>query len=85
MALTDSEETTWPATTFVKPMADTADDEEIKIVAAAIANARGGRRGMPPIKNILDILPAKLREEVLDDASAVLAALAGFRKEQTHG
>jgi hypothetical protein len=66
-------------------MADTADDEEIKIVAAAIANARGGRRGMPPIKNILDILPAKLREEVLDDASTVLAALAGFRKEQTHG
>jgi hypothetical protein len=44
-------------------------------IAAAIANARGGRRGMPPIKNILDVLPSKLRDEVMDDASAVIAAL----------
>lgn len=44
-------------------------------VAAAIANARGNRRGVPDIVNILDILPKKLRDEVLDDADAVLAAL----------
>lgn len=44
-------------------------------IAAAIANARGGRRGMPPIVNILDVLPEKLRNEVLDDADHVLKAL----------
>lgn len=44
-------------------------------IAAAIANARGGRRGAPPISNILALLPANLREEVLDDADAVIEAL----------
>ena len=46
-----------------------------EIIAAAIANARGNRRGVPEIVNILEILPEKLRCEVLDDADAVLAAL----------
>lgn len=45
--------------------------------AAAIANARGGRRGMPAITNILDVLPQKLRDEVMEDAEAVLEAV-GF-------
>lgn len=52
------------------------DDTEREKIAAAIANARGGRRGMPPIKNVLDILPTKLKEEVLGDADAVIIALA---------
>jgi hypothetical protein len=49
--------------------------ERVERAAAAIANARGGRRGMPPIKNILAVLPQKLVDEVMDDARAVLAAL----------
>jgi hypothetical protein len=50
-------------------------DNRQKIVAAAIANARGNRRGVPTISNVLDMLPRKLVDEVMDDASAVLAAL----------
>ena len=42
--------------------------------AAAIANARGDRRGVPEIVNILDMLPEKLRDEVLEDAEAALTA-----------
>lgn len=49
--------------------------DDVKVIAAAIANARGGRRGMPPIVNILDLLPQKLRDEVIDDAMAVRSAL----------
>lgn len=45
-------------------------------IAAAIANARGGRRGVPPITNVLDALPPRLRDEVMDDAAAVERALA---------
>jgi len=33
------------------------------------------RRGIPPITNILDMLPANLREEVLDDARTVIGGL----------
>jgi hypothetical protein len=43
--------------------------------AGGIANARGGRRGMPEIKNVLDILPRDLRAEVIADANAALAAV----------
>ena len=49
---------------------------DVERAAAAIANARGGRRGMPPIKNVLDILPDKLRREVMEDAEAALEAAA---------
>ena len=51
-----------------------------EIIAGAIANARGMRRGMPSISNVLDLLPEKLKEEVLDDADNVLRELkdAGF-------
>jgi hypothetical protein len=55
--------------------------EEILIAAAAIANARGNRRGAPTISNILDVLPQKLRDEVMEDAAAVLADLDAARKE----
>lgn len=42
--------------------------------AAAIANARGGRRGAPPITNVLDVLSEKLRAEVIQDAEEALKA-----------
>jgi malic enzyme len=48
--------------------------EMIEAAAAAIANARGGRRGAPEIRNVLEILPAKLMAEVLEDAEAALTA-----------
>lgn len=51
------------------------DPEKIKLAAAAIANARGGRRGMPPVKNILELLPQKLVDEVTEDAEATLHAV----------
>lgn len=54
-------------------------------IAAAIANARGARRGVPKIKNILDVLPAKLRDEVMDDADAVIAELDLGRPVPHHG
>jgi hypothetical protein len=44
-------------------------------VAAAIANARGKRRGVPTIVNILDVLPPKLLQEVTEEADAVLDTL----------
>ena len=46
-----------------------------EIAAAAIANERGGRRGMPPITNVLELLPDNLLEEVMGDAKAVLEAV----------
>jgi len=48
--------------------------EMIEAAAAAIANARTGRRGAPPISNVLAILPQKLKDEVLEDAEAALTA-----------
>lgn len=44
----------------------------VEMIATAIANARGNRRGVPSITNVLDILPTKLKEEVMDDAKAVM-------------
>lgn len=48
-----------------------------ELIASAIANARGNRRGVPTITNVLDLLPRSLRDEVMDDAASVLAALKG--------
>jgi hypothetical protein len=45
------------------------------IIAAALANARGMRRGVPKIVNVLDLLPEDILAEVMDDAEAVLEAL----------
>ena len=45
------------------------------IIARELANAKGARRGMPPIGNILDLLPRHLLEEVLADSDAVIAVL----------
>ncbi|MBP1183051.1 hypothetical protein [Methylobacterium sp. PvR107] len=50
---------------------------KIEAAAAAIANARGGRRCAPEICNVLAILPQTLKDEVLEDSEAALkAALA---------
>ena len=48
--------------------------EQIKLAAEAIANERGMRRGVPMISNILDVLPPKLKTEVMEDATAALEA-----------
>lgn len=48
---------------------------EKEIIATAIANARGMRRGVPTISNVLDLLPDKLKDEVLDDADNVIKEL----------
>jgi len=45
------------------------------IIAAALANARGMRRGVPTIANVLDLLPEDILAEVMDDAQGVLEAL----------
>lgn len=51
----------------------------IEAIAAALANARGARHGMPPVKNVLAMLKSvsggKLVREVTEDAEAVLSAL----------
>jgi malic enzyme len=52
----------------------TITHEMIEAASAAIANTRGGRRGAPEICNILEILPEKLKAEVLEDAEVALTA-----------
>lgn len=53
--------------------------EMVERAAAAIANRRAGRRGMPPVSNVLEMLKAvqggKLVDEVIDDARAVIASM----------
>lgn len=52
--------------------------EQIELAAAAIANMRGGRRGMPPISNVLEMLKGAvptLYAEVMEDAEAALDAV----------
>lgn len=56
---------------------DPITPDQVKRAAAAIANARGGRRGVPAITNVLDILPAHLLAEVTEDAQAALEAAGG--------
>lgn len=46
-----------------------------EIIASAIANSRGMRRGVPPILNILGMLPQKLVDEVMDEAQNVIDEL----------
>jgi hypothetical protein len=52
--------------------------EQIELAAAAIANRRGGRRGMPPVSNVLEMLRGAaptLYAEVMEDAEAALTAV----------
>jgi len=55
--------------------------ETVDKAAAAIANARGMRRGMPTITNVLDVLPPKLKAEVREDGEDVLKAV-GYEELQ---
>jgi hypothetical protein len=48
--------------------------DEIESAASAIINARGMRRGVPSIGNVLAILPADLKAEVMEEAEAALKA-----------
>lgn len=50
-------------------------EQDVTLAAAAIANARGNRRGAPDISNVLELIGPRLREEVMDDARAVLNAV----------
>jgi hypothetical protein len=50
--------------------------KEIRAAASAIANARGNRRGVPTVTNILEMLPKKLFDEVMEDAQTALDAAA---------
>lgn len=54
----------------------------IRKAAEAIANARIMRRGSPPIANVWDMLPQKLRDEVTEDATAALEAAGPVNREE---
>jgi hypothetical protein len=54
----------------------------VESVATAIVNARGGRRGAPPIKNILAVIPPDLVQHAMDDARAAIAAVRLFDDAQ---
>ncbi len=60
-------------------------DTAVEAGAAAIANARASRRGVPPISNILVFLRTRpilrhLYEEAIDDARAAIAAADAVRE-----
>ncbi len=61
------------------------DERRVKAAAAAIANLRAGRQGVPPISNVLELLQAspklqRLYDEVMEDARVALEAAARIRK-----
>jgi hypothetical protein len=58
----------------------THQEKRIEAAAAAIANARGGRNGVPVVSNVLEMLrrvAPTLYAEVFEDAKAALAAADG--------
>lgn len=57
--------------------------DEIESAASAIVNARGARRGAPSIGNVLAILPAHLKAEVMEEADAALKAATVARARET--
>ncbi len=52
---------------------------EQEAIATILVNQRVMRNGSPPISNVLDMIPARLRSEVMDDAQAVIEGLAASR------
>ena len=48
--------------------------EVVEKVANALLNSRGGRKGMPPIENALDLVPPEYRVQALEDATVALLA-----------
>lgn len=65
-----------------------ATERQIEAAAAAIANARGMRRGVPAISNILTVIKpmagGKLYAEVMEDARAALDAAAAVADAGRH-
>lgn len=58
-------------------------EKEIEAAAAALANERFMRNGSPPITNVMDMLPEKLRAEVRSDAKAAMeAACASMNRQE---
>jgi hypothetical protein len=53
---------------------------EQEVIATILVNQKIMRNGSPPISNALDLLPEKLRDEVMDDAQAVIDGLKACRK-----
>lgn len=53
---------------------------DVRGAATAIANARAGRRGVPAVSNILDVLPQDLFAEVVEDARAAIRAADAARQ-----
>ncbi|MEP6963341.1 MAG: hypothetical protein ABI995_14765 [Acidobacteriota bacterium] len=47
----------------------------IDAIASAMLNARGNRRGVPQIVNVLEMVPAHIRADAVDDADAILTAI----------
>ena len=47
----------------------------LTVIASAFANSRGGERGVPPHRNVLDLLLPNQRAQALERAAAVVAAL----------
>lgn len=52
---------------------------EQETIATILVNQRIMRNGSPPIVNALELLPQKLRDEVMDDAKAIIDGLAASR------
>jgi hypothetical protein len=46
----------------------------VEKVANALLNSRGGRKGMPPIENALDLVDEDHRAQAIEDAEAALLA-----------
>lgn len=53
---------------------------DVRAAATAIANARAGRRGVPAVSNILDVLPEVLFAELVEDARTAISAADAARK-----
>lgn len=56
---------------------------EQEAIATILVNQRFMRNGSPPITNALDLLPQKLKDEVMDDAQAVIDGLKASRQAAT--
>lgn len=50
----------------------TPTTEQVEAGATALANAVGGRRGMPRITNVLAMMPAEMADQFRQDAKAVM-------------
>lgn len=54
-------------------------EQTIVLIAETLVNQRIMRKYAPPMANPLDILPKKLRDEVMEDAEAVYNAISDSR------